>query len=94
MLRTYPRLNGRWDTADVDFVFSVPSIVGLRGASILTRLARACNFESANGKHRVVEITLTEPEAAGAYVIRSAAHNIGIAVCIRSVPAAISFVSG
>ncbi|KAH8180248.1 hypothetical protein LIA77_01767 [Sarocladium implicatum] len=67
MSAMYPQLSITWRTENIDFVFSVPSIVGLSGAGILTKLAKECHFESANGKHRVVEIALTEPEAAATY---------------------------
>jgi hypothetical protein len=59
----------RWTETDIDFVFSVPSIARERGAEALFAMAKECNFETVRGRHRVAAITLTEPEAAGFFLL-------------------------
>ena len=74
----YPWLDHRCQ--EIDYVFSVPSIVGLEGAAILVERAKACNFETIKSKHKVFDVVLTEPEAAGAFVIYKMATDLGLKV--------------
>ncbi|KAL8346759.1 hypothetical protein RB601_003527 [Gaeumannomyces tritici] len=53
-----------WDKARVDIVLSVPAAVGQDGGAVLVDAARRVGFENTRRTHRVLDIGLTEPEAA------------------------------
>lgn len=72
-----------WKEARVEFVFSVPSIVGKDGASILTEAARNAGFHSTDGKHHVLDIVLTEAEAAAVAATRSYGPSLGVSLALE-----------
>lgn len=71
-------MTGRWTTIDIGFAFSVPGIVGLDGATRLTSMAKECNFEKVKGLHKVIDVKITEPEAAGIYLLRKHKSQIQV----------------
>jgi hypothetical protein len=71
-------MTDRWRTLDIDFAFSVPGIVGLDGATRLTSMAKECNFEQVRGLHKVIDVKMTEPEAAGVYLLRKHKSHIQV----------------
>lgn len=78
VLRMYPGID--WNKEYIDFVFSIPSVVGLNGASNMMKLAKESDFDSASGRHKVVDIALTEPEAAGVHIVRQLSESTGLKV--------------
>ena len=59
-----------WTSARIEFVFSVPSIVGQEGAAFLEQAAKEAGFSTSDGKHRVLKIAFTEAEAAAIHVVK------------------------
>ncbi|KAL8381164.1 hypothetical protein RB595_005447 [Gaeumannomyces hyphopodioides] len=58
-----------WDDARVEVVLSVPLAVGKNGGTVLVNMARLAGFQNAQQSHRVLEISLTEAEAAAVQIL-------------------------
>lgn len=74
------RLLPTWEDINVEFVFSVPSIAGVHGGVLLTKLAREAGFQTMDGKFKVLDVKLTEPEAAAIYAIKD--DRLLLEVCL------------
>lgn len=59
----------RWIEIDIDFVFSVLSIVCECGVEVLFVMVKECNFEIVWGRYRVVVIILMEFEVVGFFLL-------------------------